>query len=277
MYKAMHQSMRSSEKLAELSDYAYRVWSMGVVASDMVGRISATPRKYRAEAIHILPFEEARVRAAFNEMEALKLVHRYTVDGKPYFVFHDHDDHNKGTKNLRNLKPVCPPPVSNLCFCVAYAQNEENGSSNQGLTPDREQKLKELERRSSAVPTADGTADGSAGVYVPVHVPVSVPVPVQEGVVGGGKAKNGTTEAHIVSAWNRGPGFPISHPAGQKLIKAFIDSGVSPQACEEAVSNQPQCKGRKLWEVLEPLRPTQSPPGVKSISQVLAEFKGGKT
>ena len=79
---------------------------------------------------------------------------------------------------------------------------------------------------------------------------------------------NGSVESHIVSAWNRGPGFPISHPAGQKLIKAFIASGVSAQTCEEAVSNQPACEGKKLWEVLEPLRPVNGE-AVPSIEQIL--------
>lgn len=84
-------------------------------------------------------------------------------------------------------------------------------------------------------------------------------------------AKNGSVEAHIVSAWNRGPGFPITHPAGQKLVRAFIDSGVDAQRCHEAVANQPACKGRKLWEVLEPLRPAQSS-GIPSMNEILDSF-----
>lgn len=91
-------------------------------------------------------------------------------------------------------------------------------------------------------------------------------------------AMNGTIEATIVTAWNNGPGFPINHPQGQRLVRNFIDSGVSAQKCHEAVMNQPACKGKKIWEVLEPLRPAQSPPGVKSISEILSDFAktGGK-
>lgn len=163
MYKAMHQSMRSSEKLAELSDFAFRVWSMGVVASDMVGRITANPKKFFAEVFPMLAYDQAKIMAAFEELKATKLAHFYEVDDKPYMVFHDHDEHNKGTKNLSNLKPVCPPPMQSVCFCVAYTKKEEGDSS-------------------SAVRTADGTADVTAGVYVPP--PVLVPVHVSEGAGG---------------------------------------------------------------------------------------------
>jgi hypothetical protein len=169
VYKAMHQSIRSSEKLAELSDYAYRVWSMGVVAADMVGRITANPRKFFAEVFPLLEYEEARLLAAFNELKTTKLAHFYEVDGKPYMVFHGHDEHNKGTKNLRNLKPVCPPPMQSACYCIAYTMNEEGDSA-------------------SAVPSAVPSADGSTGVYVPS--PVLVPVPVSEG--DGGVEEGGT-------------------------------------------------------------------------------------
>jgi hypothetical protein len=79
---------------------------------------------------------------------------------------------------------------------------------------------------------------------------------------------NGTVESHVISAWNRGPGFPIDHPKGQKLVRAYIDSGVTAERQLEAVSNQPACKGKKLWEVIEPLRPAQDN-GVPSMDKIL--------
>jgi hypothetical protein len=82
-------------------------------------------------------------------------------------------------------------------------------------------------------------------------------------------AHNGSVEAHIISAWNRGPGFPISHPQGQKLVRAFIDSGVPAESQLEAVSNQPECKGKKFWEVIEPLRQRQATSAVPSIEDII--------
>src|SRR6188768_1338758 len=102
MYKAMHQSMRDSEKLANLSDFAFRVWEMGCVASDLTGRITANPKRFWAQAMPLCPFDQTKLTMAFNELQDARLVHRYDVDGKPYMVYHDHDEHNKGTKNLKN-------------------------------------------------------------------------------------------------------------------------------------------------------------------------------
>ena len=86
--------MRSSEKLGELSHFAFRVWTMGLVASDIVGRITANPRTFHVEAMGMLDYQEAPLLAAFNELKALNLCHFYEVNGKPYMVFHDHDEHN---------------------------------------------------------------------------------------------------------------------------------------------------------------------------------------
>lgn len=85
-------------------------------------------------------------------------------------------------------------------------------------------------------------------------------------------AKVNSVEAHIISAWNRGPGFPIGHPQGQKLVRAYIESGVPAERQLEAVSNQPTCKGKKFWEVIEPLRPHQDVVGVPTISQILEKL-----
>lgn len=81
-------------------------------------------------------------------------------------------------------------------------------------------------------------------------------------------ARNGSVESHIIQAWNDGPGFHITQQSGQKLVRAYIDSGLTAERQLEAVSNQPECKGKKLWEVLEPLRPATSS-GVGSIQDIL--------
>ena len=88
-------------------------------------------------------------------------------------------------------------------------------------------------------------------------------------------AGNNSVESHIISAWNRSPGFPISHQQGQKLVRAYIDSGVSAERQLEAVSNQPACKGKKFWEVIEPLRPAQDVPGVQSMADIIKNVRLG--
>ncbi len=90
-------------------------------------------------------------------------------------------------------------------------------------------------------------------------------------------AHNHTVAAHLVSVWNRGPGFAIGHEAGQKLVKAYIASGVDAQKIEEAISNQATCAGKKLFEVLEPFRKKPGN-GIPSIQEILDNFaKGDKS
>lgn len=87
-------------------------------------------------------------------------------------------------------------------------------------------------------------------------------------------AHNHTVAAHLVSVWNRGPGFAIGHEAGQKLVKAYIASGVDAQKIEEVISDQSKCAGKKLFEILEPFRKKPSN-GVPSIQEILDNFGKG--
>lgn len=168
MYKALDQSIRDSDKLAELSDFAYRVWAQGLAASDMVGRLTASPKKFWAQAMPLIPYDEAKIKAAFVELKSL--IHFYEVDGKPYMVFHEHEDYNKGTKNLKYQHPSkIPPPSPSLCYCVAFTKQEEGGGSSNGRYKDPV--------------TADVTAVPTASVHVPSHVPVHVHVPEEDGGV----------------------------------------------------------------------------------------------
>lgn len=227
MYKAMHQTMRSSEKLAELTDFAFRVWEMGVVASDVVGRITANPRKFHAEAFPLLKYEEAKLLAAFNELKATKLAHFYDVDGKPYMVFHDHDEHNKSSKNLKHSKTKTPPPSTSLCYCVTYTKEEESSTV------------------ATIVPTVVATTD------VHVHVPVHVQDQVKRG-------SGGDTAKILAALWNDGPGEHLNGRSAAEKVQAAIDVGVNPQAIEQAFWDHKRIKGRKIWEVLDPLRPKEA-------------------
>jgi hypothetical protein len=231
MYKAMHQTMRSSEKLAELSDFAYRVWSMGLIASDVVGRITANPRTFHVEAIPMQPYEEAKILVAFNELKKLNLCHFYEANGKPYMVFHDHDEYNKASKNLRHSKSKTPPPPPSLCFCVTYTREEED----QGATT-----------VATVVPTVVATTD----VHVPVHV--HVPSSVLEGESEG---KPRESVRFLASKWNKGPGVHLNGDKACGHIQAAVDVGVSHQALDQAFSDHGAIKGLKIWEVIDPLRP----------------------
>lgn len=169
MYKALDQSIRDSEKLAEVSDFAYRVWNQGLATSDMMGRISASPKKFWAHAMPHVQFDQQKIEAAMKELEDKRLVHFYVVDEKKYMVYHNHDEHNKGIKNLKYQKVECPPPPSSLCYCIGYAKSEE---------------LEETAGDVSAVASAVPTADATVYVHSPSPSPSLVHVTVPEGVQG---------------------------------------------------------------------------------------------
>jgi hypothetical protein len=70
--------------------------------------------------------------------------------------------------------------------------------------------------------------------------------------------KSGTIEHQLTADWNRGTGFPISQDRGAKLVRCTIDAGADPRAIESDFWNQDKCRGKKIWQVLDPLIPTDS-------------------
>lgn len=70
--------------------------------------------------------------------------------------------------------------------------------------------------------------------------------------------RSGTVEHQLADEWNRGPGFPINQDRGAKLIRCTIDAGADPQAIQSDFWNHDKCKGKKIWNLLDPLIPTES-------------------
>ena len=131
-------------------------------------------------------YDEAKLLAAFEELKPL--VHFYTVDGKRYMVFHDHEDYNKGTKNLKyQVRSKIPPPPQNLCPCVMYTKEESGGAV-------------------SADQSADVSAVASAAVHVPSYVHVHVPSSDGDGGVEEGETwppQKATNRGHLWDLFKR--------------------------------------------------------------------------
>lgn len=242
MYKALHQTIRSSEKHAALSDYAERIWTRGLVAADMVGRLTANPKKFHVEAIPMLPYDEGKIIAAFKELEAVNLCHFYKVDGKPYMVFHEHDEHNKAARNLRNIKGSYPPPEPSVCPCVMYTKYEGEEST---VVP-------------TIVPTiVRTTASPILSSLVPDLVPEGVqgePKPTQSSPEG--LLTRLALDAKVIHASER---QLRTHIAGWLADKGF-------QFCEGLLMN-PAVRGKDVFWIHEQYFKTpkngKSPPGLK--------------
>lgn len=118
MYKALDESVSTSEKLAAISDFAFRVWACGLARSDIVGRIDAKTRQFRALCLPLVSCDDAQVDGAINELAEAGLLHLYDVGAHRYAIYHNHKVHNPGMSNLRNQRSRYPEPPADLCRCV---------------------------------------------------------------------------------------------------------------------------------------------------------------
>lgn len=142
MYKQIHESIKGSDKLNSISDAALRVWLFALAQSDSYGRYEGSAKKIKALAMPLYECSDKRVDEAITELsrQDIGLIHVYLADNKPFIVFHDHDQHNKGLSNLRYRKPDYPTPPSGLCKCVKFDPSEKQEEA--------------VERRSDGVTTA---------------------------------------------------------------------------------------------------------------------------
>jgi len=67
--------------------------------------------------------------------------------------------------------------------------------------------------------------------------------------------KRGTQAETLTGYWADGPGEPISAKAALGKVQAALDVGVPYSDIETAFWDHAAIKGRKIWEVLDPLRP----------------------
>lgn len=108
--RIIKESLCSSEKIASLSDFEFRLWIGLITQADDAGRGDA-----RAAIIkgHVFPFRERvsikDIDAALQVLAAKGCVALYKVDGKPYFLFPGWVKHQR----VRDCKPRFPEPPEN--------------------------------------------------------------------------------------------------------------------------------------------------------------------
>ena len=109
--RIIKESVRSSKKVSELSDFGFRVWVYLITYADDYGRGSAD-----AELLCGLLFPrrrnvtEAQMRKAISELCTNGLITLYEADGETYFCFPNWDAH----QTIRAKKSKFPAPVDNL-------------------------------------------------------------------------------------------------------------------------------------------------------------------
>lgn len=110
--RIIKESICSSEKIASLSDFEFRLWVGLITQADDAGRGDARPAIIKG---HVFPFRDRLsikdIDAALQELAAKGCVSLYKVDGKPYFLFPGWVKHQR----VRDCKPKFPePPESSL-------------------------------------------------------------------------------------------------------------------------------------------------------------------
>jgi hypothetical protein len=76
----------------------------------------------------------------------------------------------------------------------------------------------------------------------------------------------------LAELWNDGPGEHLNGRSAVEKIQAAIDVGVDPQLIEQHFWDHQHIKGRKIWEVLDPLRPKEAP-AYCSIQDVIEDAR----
>lgn len=109
--RIIKESLCSSEKIASLSDFEFRLWVGLITQVDDAGRGDARPAIIKGR---VFPFRERLsikdIDAALQDLAAKGCVSLYTVDGKPYFLFPGWVKHQR----VRDCKPKYPEPPGNL-------------------------------------------------------------------------------------------------------------------------------------------------------------------
>lgn len=109
--RIIKESLCSSEKIASLSDFEFRLWVGLITQVDDAGRGDSRPAIIKGR---VFPFRERLsikdIDAALQALAAKGCVSLYTVDGKPYFLFPGWVKHQR----VRDCKPKYPEPPENL-------------------------------------------------------------------------------------------------------------------------------------------------------------------
>lgn len=105
--RIIKESIRTSETVAALSDFEFRLWIGLIVSADDAGRGDARPAIIKGLVFPLRERVTVRdIDAALHGLAAKGCVSLYEVDGKPYFWFPSWAEHQR----IRDCKPRFPEP-----------------------------------------------------------------------------------------------------------------------------------------------------------------------
>lgn len=105
--RVIKESISTSDKIASLSDFEFRLWVGLITQVDDAGRGDARPAIIKG---HVFPLRDRvtlkDIDAALHGLAAKGCVSLYTVGGRPYFWFPTWSEHQR----IRECKPKYPAP-----------------------------------------------------------------------------------------------------------------------------------------------------------------------
>lgn len=250
MWKRIDESISMSRKHGEISYQSLAVWLYLLPNTDCKGRYPAD-----AEVIlkRCMTFRRdmrlEQVEESLTELAQAVLLHLYDAQGKRWLVLHDHDQWNP-TGGLRHASAKYPAPEEGICPCVASRRDDAV----------RTHISSPLLSSSLSSPKEEGIGEKPKPLDVP-EILTEILSPVN---------RSGSTPALLVVAWNRGTGYRISHDKGEDHVKKAIDRKADPIAIERAFWDPDVCRGKKIWEVLDPLcTPPAKPSPMDEAKEIL--------
>lgn len=132
MFKRFHDSIPESRKLGQVSDFAFRCWTVGLSKADWFGRLTAEPDKFKVVCFpNRSQVTEEDIMRALDELAdagRVGLIHLYMdEEGERFLVFHNHDDHNP-SGDWKTKPKKCPQPPKSICKCVKFTLREDRNS-----------------------------------------------------------------------------------------------------------------------------------------------------
>lgn len=110
--RMIKESICTSEKIAELTDFEFRLWVGLITQADDAGRGDARPAVIKGRVFPLRERITAKdVDAALHGLAAKGCVSLYKVGGKPYFWFPTWAEHQR----IREVKPKFPGPEDADC------------------------------------------------------------------------------------------------------------------------------------------------------------------
>lgn len=105
--RIIKESLCTSDTVAALSDFEFRLWVSLIVSADDAGRGDARPAIIKGKAFPLRERVTAKdIDVALHGLAAKGCVSLYKVGGKPYFLFPTWTEHQR----VRDCKPKYPAP-----------------------------------------------------------------------------------------------------------------------------------------------------------------------